>query len=388
MVINVELFSLNLKMSKRIAQAVKESGGRVFFVGGYVRDKILGRQSKDIDIEIHGITLQTISEILSELGEVLEMGASFGILGLRHYSLDIVLPRSIETGEIDPFIGTKEAARRRDFTINAIMMDVLTGEILDFFGGLDDIDDRLLRHVDDYTFLADTLRVFRAARFSASFDFEIDEATRLLCSSADISNLAVERVFGEVENVLTKSKQPSRFFDELERMRQLSFWFPEIRNVNRNILDKAADFRQKSSFKTGFMLASLCHGLPESDTARFISRLTNDKRINEYVASVSRLASKEITMKVLDESVCPDDLALLSEVITGRSSSEILALYHSRMSQPYVTGADLLREGVTPGPLIGKALRHVHELRLSGASKDVQLREAMNFIRSEKQKND
>ncbi|MBQ6969326.1 MAG: hypothetical protein IJP85_03255, partial [Synergistaceae bacterium] len=123
----MELFSLNLKMSKRIAQAVKESGGRVFFVGGYVRDKILGRQSKDIDIEIHGITLQTISEILSELGEVLEMGVSFGILGLRHYSLDIVLPRSIETGEIDPFIGTKEAARRRDFTINAIMMDVLTG---------------------------------------------------------------------------------------------------------------------------------------------------------------------------------------------------------------------------------------------------------------------
>lgn len=375
------LFSLNLKMSQKIAQAVRDSGGRVFYVGGYVRDKILGRQSKDIDIEIHGVTTEALCEILSGLGEVLEMGASFGILGLRHYSLDIVLPRSIETGEIDPFIGPKEAARRRDFTINALMMDVLTGEVLDFFGGLYDIEHGLIRHVDDYTFLFDKLRVLRAARFSALLGFDVDNETRLLCSSADISDLAVERVFGEVENVLTKSIEPSRFFTELERMKQISFWFPEIQNVNTDILDKAVNFRQKSLFKTGFMFASLCHGLAESETARFVSRLTNDKRLNEYAVNISSLASKEITIETLDASVCPDDLALLSEIVTGRSNSEILALYHSRMSRPYVTGADILREGVKPGPIVGKALRLVHELRLSGASKDVQLREAMRYIR-------
>ncbi|MBQ7267247.1 MAG: CCA tRNA nucleotidyltransferase [Synergistaceae bacterium] len=375
------LFSLNLKMSQKIAQAVRDSGGRVFYVGGYVRDKILGRQSKDIDIEIHGVTTEALCEILSGLGEVLEMGASFGILGLRHYSLDIVLPRSIETGEIDPFIGPKEAARRRDFTINALMMDVLTGEVLDFFGGLYDIEHGLIRHVDDYTFLFDKLRVLRAARFSASLGFDVDNETRLLCSSADISDLAVERVFGEVENVLTKSIEPSRFFTELERMKQISFWFPEIQNVNTDILDKAVNFRQKSLFKTGFMFASLCHGLAESETARFVSRLTNDKRLNEYAVNISSLASKEITIEILDASICPDDLALLSEIVTGRSNSEILALYHSRMSRPYVTGADILREGVKPGPIVGKALRLVHELRLSGASKDVQLREAMRYIR-------
>ena len=368
-------------MSQKIAQAVRDSGGRVFYVGGYVRDKILGRQSKDIDIEIHGVTTEALCEILSGLGEVLEMGASFGILGLRHYSLDIVLPRSIETGEIDPFIGPKEAARRRDFTINALMMDVLTGEVLDFFGGLYDIEHGLIRHVDDYTFLFDKLRVLRAARFSALLGFDVDNETRLLCSSADISDLAVERVFGEVENVLTKSIEPSRFFTELERMKQISFWFPEIQNVNTDILDKAVNFRQKSLFKTGFMFASLCHGLAESETARFVSRLTNDKRLNEYAVNISSLASKEITIEILDASICPDDLALLSEIVTGRSNSEILALYHSRMSRPYVTGADILREGVKPGPIVGKALRLVHELRLSGASKDVQLREAMRYIR-------
>ena len=103
----------NLTISRKIAQAVRDSGGRAFYVGGYVRDKILQRSGKDIDIEIHGITESALTEILSSFGEVLTMGASFGVLGLRHYSLDIVMPRSLATGEIDPFAGAKEAARRR-----------------------------------------------------------------------------------------------------------------------------------------------------------------------------------------------------------------------------------------------------------------------------------
>lgn len=369
-------------MSEKIAQAVASSGGQVFYVGGYLRDKILGRHSKDIDIEVHGITPETLTGILSGLGEPLEMGASFGILGLRHYTLDIVLPRSIETGEIDPFIGPKEAARRRDFTMNALMMNVLTGEILDFFGGLEDIERKLIRHVDDKTFLLDTLRVLRAARFSASLGFEVDDQTRLLCSSADISTLAVERVFGELEIALTKSPKPSKFFTELEQMKQISVWFPGIQSVNKNFLDKAAAFRQKSLFKTGFMLTALCHGLSKN----FLSRLTNDKRLSEYVEGTSELLSKKISLKVLDQSVCPDDLALLYEVLTGQSCSDLLELYHARMSQPFLTGQDLLNEGVAPGPLVGQALRHVHELRLEGVPKDVQLQAAMRYIRSEKEK--
>ncbi|MBQ6666284.1 MAG: hypothetical protein IJM68_11935, partial [Synergistaceae bacterium] len=88
----------NLIMSQKIAEAVNNEGGRTFFVGGYVRDEILGRRGKDIDIEIHGITEERLTEILGTLGEVLTMGASFGILGLRHYTIDIILPRSLITG--------------------------------------------------------------------------------------------------------------------------------------------------------------------------------------------------------------------------------------------------------------------------------------------------
>ena len=383
----------NLMMSTKIAQAVSNKGGRAFFVGGYVRDEILGRRGKDIDIEIHGLTEEHLTEILGTLGEVLTMGASFGILGLRHYSIDIILPRSLVNGEVDPFIGTFEAARRRDFTMNALMKDVLTGEVIDHFGGINDIKERVIRHVDDETFLLDTLRVIRAARFSAVLGFCVDEGTRVLCSSANISLLAKERVFTELENALTKSPRPSRFFTELEGMGQASAWFQEVSGMYTGILDMAASFRDRASYMAEFMIAMLCHGRPEDETSRFLSRLTNDVRLTKYALNMSKLAdvlagmpksSDTLSfMRVFDDAVSPEDLSLMSEILSGNSHADMLELYRERISRPYVTGADILREGVSPGPEVGMALRHVHDLRLSGAAKDVQLREAIKYIRGE-----
>lgn len=376
----------NIYISERIAQAVKESGGRVFYVGGYVRDKILGRNSKDIDIEIHGVTESRLNEILHGLGEPLNMGASFGILGLRHYTVDIVLPRSLTTGGIDPFVGYMNAAKRRDFTMNALMQDVLTGEILDFYGGLDDIRSRIIRRVDDDTFLLDPLRVIRAARFSASLGFSVEDYTREICSSADISRIAPERLYSELENAITKTESPSKFFAELSRMNQTHTWFAEVSNSDANILDMAAKFREKSSYIPGFMLAVLCHDWPENDIARFLSRLTNDSRLTKYVinmAGLSQKFSRVPFLRLLDEAESPDDFALMSEILTGDSHSDILSLYHERMSQPFVTGADILNLGASPGPLIGEILRHIHAMRLEGIPKAVQLREAMKYIGGE-----
>lgn len=379
----------NLSMSVKIAEAVKASGGRAYYVGGCVRDKILGRYSKDIDIEIHGLTQQKLIEILSSLGEVLTMGASFGILGLKRYTLDIVMPRSLKTGEIDPFIGEREAARRRDFTMNALMQDVLTGEVLDFFGGIYDINKKVIRLVDVGTFLLDPLRVLRAARFSALFQgFEIENFTSAVCSSANITGVAGERIFSEVEKVMTKSDAPSVFFDELEKMKHLSFWFPEIFSTKKSVIDKAANVRKKSKYPLGFMLASLCHDM--AGTERFISRLTKDSRLIKYVANMAKLSgtlegmNEASIMEAFDASESPEDLSLMSGIISGDSHSDMLALYRERMSRPFVTGADVLSMGVSAGPFVGKILKLTHKLRLSGASKSVQFDEAMKYIRSEK----
>ena len=129
----------DLEMARRMAGTAAERGGRVYFVGGFVRDGVMGRESKDVDIEIHGMTADAVRGMLGEIGPWKEMGASFGVFGLRGYTLDIALPRrgggKGEDADIDPFMGRKEAERRRDFTMNAMMQDVLTGEIFDDFGG-------------------------------------------------------------------------------------------------------------------------------------------------------------------------------------------------------------------------------------------------------------
>ena len=227
----------NLEMAKKIASEVERAGGRAYFVGGCVRDALLGRENKDIDIEVHRVPVETLEGILDALGERISMGASFGVLGLRHYDLDIAMPRAeTATGfghkdfavSVDPFLGEEKAASRRDFTINALMRDVLTGEILDFFDGRGDLARGLIRHVNDRSFGEDPLRVFRGAQFAARFGFEVAPETRALCVTMRVDALAGERVMGELEKALLKAAAPSVFFEELRAMRQLHVWFPEL----------------------------------------------------------------------------------------------------------------------------------------------------------------
>lgn len=223
------------EIAKLIAQKASELGGEVYLVGGCVRDKILNHENKDIDIEIHGITPTQLEQILDSVGECIKIGKSFGIYGLKGYSIDIALPRTerlIGTGHrdfevtADPFMGIYEAARRRDFTINALMENVLTGEIIDHFGGQTDLQKGVLRHIDDSTFAEDPLRVLRAAQFAARFDFSITAETIALCRDIDVSALSGERIMLEMEKALLKSDRPSVFFEQMKRMNQLDFWFP------------------------------------------------------------------------------------------------------------------------------------------------------------------
>ena len=227
----------NMEMARRVAAAVAREGGRTYYVGGFVRDRLLGRENKDIDIEVHGIPVHALESILDSLGERLTMGAGFGIMGLRHYELDIAMPRSeTATGRghkdfavfVDPFLGAEKAARRRDFTMNALMEDVLTGEVLDFFGGQEDMRRGRIRHVDDISYAEDPLRALRACQFAARFGFAVAEETIALSYAMDLKALPGERIMGELEKALLKAERPSIFFEELRKMRQLSVWFPEL----------------------------------------------------------------------------------------------------------------------------------------------------------------
>lgn len=442
----------NKLMARAVAEKVAEAGGRVYYVGGLVRDGLLGRVNKDVDIEVHGVTSATLEAILDSVGERTEMGVSFGIYGLRHHELDIAMPRKERnTGaghkdfavSTDPFLGTKSAAERRDFTINALMEDVLTGEIVDHFGGKEDLRSGIIRHVNDVTFAEDPLRVLRAAQFAARFGFSVAEETISLCSRMDLTALASERIFGELVKALMKAPRPSVFFETLRRMNQLRDWFPEaealigvpqeprfhpegdVWNHTMLVLDNAAKLRSQAKEPLAFMLAALCHdfgkvkatqtidgriralgheeaGVPITEA--FLLRLTKEMKLRRYAENMVLLhmrpnimaaqnSGRKAFCKLFDQSLCPEDLLLLAKAdALGRTIDqdysgteallrEQLELFRELMARPHVMGRDLVAAGFEPSIRFTAVLKFAHKLRLSGVSKDEALRQCIGMMR-------
>ena len=364
----------NYSMAIQIAKKVKEVGGIAYFVGGYVRDSILDIPNKDIDIEIHGIKPEILKNILSELGDIQTIGNAFGIYNLKGYDLDIALPRKercIGTGHkdfevyVDPYIGTHAAARRRDFTINALMKNILTGEIVDEFNGLNDLKNHIIRHVDSSTFREDSLRVLRACQFAARFNFKIASETINLCKTMDLSTMPKERIAGELSKALLKAKKPSVFFNSLYECEQTK-WFKEVYTLKgikqdseyhpegdvymhtMSVLDQAGGL-----FPTGidnpdrylpFMLSALCHDFGKVNTTEinskgrlcalnheitgipiandFLGRIYNNKGFIKYVDNMIKYHMKahscfnnhsktKTTNLMFDKLLYPKDFILL-----------------------------------------------------------------------------
>jgi tRNA nucleotidyltransferase (CCA-adding enzyme) len=200
---------------RAIAENVRSEGGRALIVGGWVRDRLLGLESTNIDLEVFGIPADRLRTLLETFGRIEAVGASFQVYKLG--DLDISLPRRESksgrghrgfdvTG--DPSMSVEEAARRRDFTLNAISWDPLTSEYLDPCNGRADLDRRILRVVDPTTFADDSLRVLRAVQFAARFDLTVDDETRSICRGIALDDLPSERIWGEVEKLLFAT-QPS-----------------------------------------------------------------------------------------------------------------------------------------------------------------------------------
>jgi len=206
-----------------IARTVREAGGRAFVVGGWVRDRLRGEQSKDIDIEVFGIAAAELPGLLGTLGRVEPAGQSFPVYkvarpGSGEPAIDVALPRrESKRGrghkafdvQGDPSMTLAEAARRRDFTINAISFDPLTNEYQDPCGGRVDLERRLLRAVDLRSFGDDSLRVLRAVQFAARFEFTLEDQTAALCRRIPLDDLPAERIWSEIEKLLLQGSRPS-----------------------------------------------------------------------------------------------------------------------------------------------------------------------------------
>ncbi len=220
-----------------IARAVADQGGRALLVGGCVRDELMGVQPKDWDLEVYGIEPARLRELLDRFGSINVVGEAFTVYKLGAH-LDVSIPRrERKTGrghraffiEGDPAMSIEAATRRRDFTINAILKDPLTQEVIDPFHGRADIHKRLLRAVSPDTFSEDSLRVLRAAQFAARFEFNVEPDTAELCRSIDLTDLPPERTWGEMEKLLLRAQKPSTGLKWLRELGAIDQIFPELK---------------------------------------------------------------------------------------------------------------------------------------------------------------
>ena len=440
-----------------IAEYVSRAGGRTFYVGGFVRDRILGIDNKDVDIEVHGIAPEELFTILEKVGEPLAYGKSFGVFALKGEDIDIAMPRrerAVGKGhrdfeiDVDPFIGTEQAARRRDFTMNALMEDVLTGEIIDHFGGQQDLKDGIIRHIDPVTFVEDPLRVLRGAQFAARFKFAIADETAELCRGIDLSTLSRERVEEELKKAMLKADRPSVFFEELRRMDQLDVWFPELRQLigleqdpiyhpegdvwihTMEVIDRAAAYRDRVSDPFSFMMLALTHDLGKIVTTEekngrihayeheikglpiiesFMRRTVGENDVIGYVLNMVPLHMKpnvaayskpalKSTNRMFDKAEAPEDLIWFAEsdkpVLAGSDEFsgdrefllERLDEYNGIMARPYVMGRDLIAAGLEPGEDFTEILEYAHKLRLAGIEKESALKQTLAYARKLREK--
>ncbi len=313
--------SSELDLAMRVAHAVRAADGRALFVGGWVRDRLLSRESKDIDIEVYGLGSDNLRGLLESLGGIDTVGESFTVYKLG--PLDISMPRRESksgrghrgfTVVGDPDLSVAEAAKRRDFTINAIAWDPLSLEYLDPVGGREDLRRGVLRVVDPERFTDDSLRVLRAVQFAARFELELDPATIALCRTVALDDLPAERVWGEIEKLLLKAHRPSlglavakdvhvveKLFPELAALvgcEQEPEWHPEgdVWIHTLLVVDETATRRTDLPHpqQVALMLGAVCHDFGKPSTTAFIdgrirSRNHEEAGVQPTLAFLDRL---------------------------------------------------------------------------------------------------
>lgn len=356
------------KILDNILIKLQENGYKPYLVGGCVRDFILNKQIKDFDIEVfNSDNLENIIPILEQFGTVNSVGKSFGVLKLstKEFHFDFSLPRTEQkTGKThrdflvktDSKLSCKDAARRRDFTINAIYYDYFSKTFIDPFNGIDDLKKKTIKHIDDKTFVEDSLRVYRAIGFSSRFNFKIDSKTKDLCfkiiESKELNFLPKERVFEELKKIFLKSPKPSVGLKLIDFFGIYSINFKSsyeyIDNLS-SILKNAnfSDFRKLYLF-----FATLLRDKEESKILEFLENVTNDKKFIKSVLLLCKniLSFDEKKLKKLSFVLCLQDLILIekssnkSDILKIESLVKDLDIYDKPL-KIFVCGKDLIKLG-------------------------------------------
>ncbi len=369
-------------------------------VGGYIRDKLLNLDSKDIDIELYNLdSLDLLDNILCEFGTLSSVGKSFGVCKLKYRDLDLdfSLPRidnKIESGHRGFSVNTfknmdfKTAASRRDFTINSIGYDVNSKTLLDPHNGLYDLKEKILRAVDIGKFDEDPLRVLRAVQFSSRFNFKLEEALFKKCKNMinenQLAQLAPQRIYDELKKMLLKSKKPSKGFLLLKELGGFSF-FKELESFDEKsfiyTLQTLDYFKllnvehEKKSLVLMFSL--LCRELESQKIDSFLKRFTDESAIYKDIKSLLRIFNDFEIEKInryklysLAEEIELASFFIFLEAVFIGSKNEIIEKYrkeakllgiYTRAMPPLVQGRDLISMGKEPSKEFSKLLSQIYE---------------------------
>ena len=378
-------------LSNVLTEDLKRSGGKIFQVGGSVRDELLGldqSKSKDLDLMVVGMDMDTLNRVLSRHGKTALVGKSFGVIkfkpvGWDDEPIDISVPRidnktgdghtdfTVETGK---HITLEQDQLRRDFTCNSIAKDIETGELHDLSNdwtetlGQWDIEKKLLRMVSPNSMEDDPLRIFRAVQFSSRFDFEIEPNTmkNIRENVHRIKTVSKDRFLEEFRKLFFKSERPSIGINLMKSTGILRELFPELDERFDSIDLDSIDDLAKDSFVV--FLALFFEPVEDAEKIMKEFRFPNDdiqmvKDILDFLcfglASDKQLVqwnndrkSKDVILDLLD------DILLILDLPTASSRLSIMRFkgIPTKISELPVNGNDLLQKGFK-GAEIGKELR-------------------------------
>ena len=378
---------------KALLKKLSEKGAKTYYVGGCVRDEVLGKTNKDIDIEIHFITEDEFISVAQGLGIKIDfVGKSFGVYKafMDGTDFDFSFPRTEkQIGEkhtdfeivVDPFIGEAKAAERRDFTINALMKDTQTGKILDFFGGMKDLESGIIRHCTE-KFAEDSLRVFRAAQFASRFGFEIAPETIEIAKTLDCTALPMERILEETKKAITKSETPSVFFKELEKMGVLELFFPATLQLELiDTLTKAAKELHPEKV-TEIVIAFIFEKakLTITNQTEIVEMIKSFKFLSEATSTFIKDSKIVGELVFLTEQIKFKEFALFSILVEGVKQGlptfEIKLLTSmfkaslETISTQFITGQELIQLGFKPSKEFGELILQSKKLASQGKTKE------------------
>lgn len=387
-----------------IFDKLKSYGIKPIIVGGYIRDYLAKIESKDIDIEIYGISsFSELQNILKEFGSVNVVGKSFGVCKLyfEGYDLDFSFPRidnKVQSGHrgfeisIDTTLDFKTATSRRDFTMNSVGYDVIERKILDPFGGIEDFENKILKAVNLEGFGEDPLRVLRAIQFATRFELKIEDNLFSICKDmvlgGMLKELPKERIFEEIKKLLLYAKKPSHGFELLKEFGS------DLYTQNISVIDEVAKQRTTNNqTNIVLMLAALCYNFSQKEAQNFIEKITYEKELSQRSLLLVKKRSEIDTLyensigdyhlyKLAAEVNIEELLILSSSIYFANHNSKIyrageeikkrareLNILNKKLPA-ILMGRDILKFGIEPSPLFSKILNNAYEAQMHSKFSD------------------